>query len=218
MEITDATLERAKRDEEELAAALKELEHLRHLEKYYQDTTHAVVYLRREFKETYRSFIDKRHLFTARIAKLQEDTLMALVTCKDMERWYEKSQQAVEIIEYISMVKKGRDAEEHDIQVLIERSIDCIKKSIEYWEKMAWEPHREIQGKWAKCEKSWVKISKAMKDIKLPEFGMLDDFIDLCDIVKSHTEQDSSWAKELEKVVDVMLGQVRQFMEHPIKY
>lgn len=39
MAITDATLDRAKRDEEELAAALKELEHLRHLAKYYQDTT-----------------------------------------------------------------------------------------------------------------------------------------------------------------------------------
>jgi hypothetical protein len=35
MEIIDATLDRVKRDEEELAAVLKELEHLRHLEKYY---------------------------------------------------------------------------------------------------------------------------------------------------------------------------------------
>jgi hypothetical protein len=35
MEITDATLDRAKRDEEELVDALKELEHLCHLEKYY---------------------------------------------------------------------------------------------------------------------------------------------------------------------------------------
>jgi hypothetical protein len=35
MEITDATLDREKRDEEDLAAALKELEHLCHLEKYY---------------------------------------------------------------------------------------------------------------------------------------------------------------------------------------
>jgi hypothetical protein len=39
MAITDATLDREKRDEEDLVAALKELEHLRHLEKYYQDTT-----------------------------------------------------------------------------------------------------------------------------------------------------------------------------------
>jgi hypothetical protein len=39
MEITDSTLDRARRDEEELAVSLKELEHLRHLEKYYQDTT-----------------------------------------------------------------------------------------------------------------------------------------------------------------------------------
>jgi len=39
MAITYATLERAERNEEELVIALKELEHLRHLEKYYQDTT-----------------------------------------------------------------------------------------------------------------------------------------------------------------------------------
>jgi hypothetical protein len=47
MEITDATLDRAKRDEEELATSLKELEHLNHLMKYYQDTTNVAVFLRR---------------------------------------------------------------------------------------------------------------------------------------------------------------------------
>jgi hypothetical protein len=35
MAITNSTLEKDKRDEEELVAALKELEHLCHLEKYY---------------------------------------------------------------------------------------------------------------------------------------------------------------------------------------
>jgi hypothetical protein len=39
MEIIDATLDRERKDEEELATTLKELEHLRHLEKYYQDST-----------------------------------------------------------------------------------------------------------------------------------------------------------------------------------
>jgi hypothetical protein len=38
MDIRNVTLDRARRDEKELAAALKELEHLRHLEKYYQDS------------------------------------------------------------------------------------------------------------------------------------------------------------------------------------
>jgi hypothetical protein len=38
MAITDATLDTARRDEKELAAALKELEHLHHLEKYDQDS------------------------------------------------------------------------------------------------------------------------------------------------------------------------------------
>jgi hypothetical protein len=54
------------------------------------------VYLRNEFKETYSKFTDERHLFTVRIVELQEDTLMAFATCKDMEWWYEKVQQAVE--------------------------------------------------------------------------------------------------------------------------
>jgi hypothetical protein len=209
MEITDATLDREKRDEEELAAALKELEHLCHLVKYYQDTTQVVVFLRSEFQEAYNKFTDERHLFTARIVELQEDTLMALATCKDMERWYEKAHQAMERIDYISAVQQGRDAEEHDIQVLRERNIDRIRKSTEYWVKMAQEPHREIQEKWAECEKSWTKINRAMRDIDLPEFGTPDDFVDLRDIVKSHAEQDSSWAAEIEKVADMVPGQVQ---------
>jgi hypothetical protein len=61
---------------------------------------------------------------------------------------------------------------------------------------MAQEPHREIQEKWAECEKIWTKINRAMRDIDLPEFGTPDDFVDLRDIVKSHAEQDSSWARK----------------------
>jgi hypothetical protein len=57
---------------------------------------------------------------------------MSLVMCKDMEWWYEKVQQAMERIEYISAVQKGRDAEEHNIWVLRESSIDHIKKLAEY--------------------------------------------------------------------------------------
>jgi hypothetical protein len=70
MEITDATLDREKRDEEELVATLKELEHLCHLEKYYQDTTKVVVFLRRKFKEAYKKFTGERHLFTTRIVEM----------------------------------------------------------------------------------------------------------------------------------------------------
>jgi hypothetical protein len=82
---------------------------------------------------------------------------------------------------------------------------------------MSQEPHREIQEKWAKCEKHWIKINRVMKDIGLLEFGTPDDFVDLRDIVESHTKKDSSWAERLAKVTDTAPGQVRQFMEHPIK-
>jgi hypothetical protein len=37
MAIMDATLDRERRDEKDLSTTLKELEHLFHLEKYYQD-------------------------------------------------------------------------------------------------------------------------------------------------------------------------------------
>jgi len=56
-----------------------------------------------------------------------------------------------------------------------------------------------------------------MKDIELPEFGMPNNFVDLQDIIKSHTEQDSSRAEELVKVTDTTSSQVQQFMDHPIR-
>jgi hypothetical protein len=134
-----------------------------------------------------------------------------------MERWYEKVQQSMERIDYISAVKKGQDIEENGIRVLRESNIDRIRKSVNYWLKMSQEPHQEIQEKWAKCEKTWIKINQVMKDIELPDFGTPNDFVDLHDIVKSYVKQDSSWVEEITKVTDMMLGQVRQFMEHLIK-
>jgi hypothetical protein len=107
MAITDATLDRASKDEEELAAALKELEHLRHLEKLYKDSTQAMVFLRSEFQDAYDKFTNERHLFTVGIADFQEETLMALETCKDVEIWYEKAHQVVERIDYINTVQKA---------------------------------------------------------------------------------------------------------------
>jgi hypothetical protein len=48
MAITDATLDQVKQDEKELVIALKELDHLCHLEKYYQDSTQATIFLKSE--------------------------------------------------------------------------------------------------------------------------------------------------------------------------
>jgi hypothetical protein len=123
MAITDAMLDRERRDEKELVIALKELEHLCHLEKYYQDSMQATVFLRSEFHEAYTKFTSKRHLFITGIFDFQEDTLMELETCKDIERWYEKDHQVVERIDYISTIQKGRDVEEYDIQFLRDRII-----------------------------------------------------------------------------------------------
>jgi hypothetical protein len=50
MAINDATLDRAKRDEKELKATKKELDHLHHLAKYYQDSTQEIIFLRSEYR------------------------------------------------------------------------------------------------------------------------------------------------------------------------
>jgi hypothetical protein len=82
---------------------------------------------------------------------------------------------------------------------------------------MSQDPCREIQKQCFRCEKHWGKINRAMKDIGLPDFGTPDNFIDLCDIVKSHAKKDSWWVEELVKMTDVVPGQVQRFMEHPIR-
>jgi hypothetical protein len=68
MVITDATLDRGRRDEKALATTLKELENLLHLVKYYQDSTQATIFLRSEFQEANTKFTSERHLFTTNIA------------------------------------------------------------------------------------------------------------------------------------------------------
>jgi hypothetical protein len=52
-------------------------------------------------------------------------------------------------------------------------------------------------------------MNRTMRDIDLPEFVTLDEFVNLHYIVKSHAKQDSSWAAEIEKVVDLVPGQVQ---------
>jgi hypothetical protein len=95
MAIKNATLDRARKDEDEMATMLKELEHLQHLDKYYQDSTHTTMFLRSEFHDAYNKFTNERHLFTAGIDDFQKETLIVLKTCKDIERWHEKAHQVV---------------------------------------------------------------------------------------------------------------------------
>jgi hypothetical protein len=56
--------------------------------------------------------------------------------------------------------------------------------------------------KWVKYERNRVKINKAMKDIGPPKFGMHDNFIELHDIAKLHTEKYSSWVEGITKMID----------------
>jgi DNA repair ATPase RecN len=107
MAITDVMPDREKMDEKELATTKKDLDHLCHLAKYYQDSTQAVVFLRTEFKETYAQFTNEINLFTTCIAYFQDNTLMGMETCKYVQRWYEKAHHALEWIDYTSAVQKG---------------------------------------------------------------------------------------------------------------
>ena len=88
--LLDATLDRSRRYGKELATTLKDLEHFFHLVKYYKGATQTIVYLKGEFVGVYNEFKKERHLLTKNIVEFQEDTLMALTTCKEVERWYER--------------------------------------------------------------------------------------------------------------------------------
>jgi hypothetical protein len=177
--LSDVAQDRAIRDEKELANTLKECEHLRHLVKYYKGDTQAIVYLKGEFNGVYNDFRKERHLLTENIVEFQEDTLMALATCKEMERWHEKAQQAVERLEYIEVVQRSQKEENHGIQLVGKSSLDLMNKSVEYWAKMTRDPHQEIQEQWDKCHKHWGKINKVMKYDDLPEFDTSDEFTNL---------------------------------------
>jgi hypothetical protein len=74
-----------------------------------------------------------------------------------------------------------------------------------------------MQERWGKCEKSWEKINWEMRNTDLPKFGKQEDFIDLHDIVKEHEEQDLAWEAEISQISNMILGQVKKFMEPPIK-
>jgi hypothetical protein len=70
--------------------------------------------------------------------------------------------------------------------VLRDNNIDEIRKAVEYWVKMAQEPQREIQEKWADSEKNLENINQEMKEISLPKFGSPKDFVYMHDIVNQH--------------------------------
>jgi len=76
---------------------------------------------------------------------------MELTTCKEMERWNEKSQQVVERLEYIEAVQQGQEKEIYGIRMVRKSSLDRMKRSVKYWVNMSRDPHREIQEQWAKC-------------------------------------------------------------------
>jgi hypothetical protein len=66
---------------------------------------------------------------------------MALMTCKEMEKWHEKAQQAVERLEYIEAVQQGREKENHGIRLVGKISFNHMK-SVEYWAKMTLDSHQ----------------------------------------------------------------------------
>jgi hypothetical protein len=53
------------------------------------------------------------------------------------------------------------------------------------------------------CSAYFIYLVSCM-DIRLPDFGTPDNFVDLCDIVESHSKQDSLWDKELVKMTNLL--------------
>jgi hypothetical protein len=100
---------------------------------------------------------------------------------------------------------------------MMDRSISLIWKATKYWVSMAHEPQLKIHKRWDECERSWENINREMKDIGLLEFGSLEFFVDLHDIVKRHAKHDSMWEGKIMQVVIMTLGHVQNFMEHMIK-
>jgi hypothetical protein len=99
----------------------------------------------------------------------------------------------------------------------MDNNIARIRKAIEYWVSMVQEPQQKMQKRWEECEKSWEKINQEMRNTDLPEFGPPEYFTDLHDIVKRHAEQDQVYEVEISQVSSMIPGQVKKFMEPPIK-
>jgi hypothetical protein len=66
----------------------------------------------------------------------------------------------------------------------MDKNIARIKKALEHWLRMVQEPQWKMQERWGECEKKWDKVNQEMKRIYLLEFGPLEYFVDLHDIVK----------------------------------
>jgi hypothetical protein len=70
-----------------------------------------------------------------------------------------------------------------------------------------------MQERWEEWEKIWEKINQEMRNIKLLEFGPLEDFTYLHDIVKRHIEKDQVYKMKISQVSRMILGQLNKFME-----
>jgi hypothetical protein len=57
-----------------------------------------------------------------------------------------------------------------------------------------------MQDRWEYFLKNWGKINKKMKDIGFLEFGMLNDFVNLNDVVKQCMESDEKFEVNISEV------------------
>jgi hypothetical protein len=112
----------------------------------------------------------------AQVVNYQEETLLGMVSHKDMLRWSEREHKALAQIEYIKEIQKGRGEEEHGIRVLTDDNIEIIQRVVEYWTQEVVEPQQNMQEMWEECLKNWEKINEKMRDIQFPEFGSPENF------------------------------------------
>jgi hypothetical protein len=60
----------------------------------------------------------------------------------------------------------------------------------EYWVNLSIKPKIRMEEQWSTCLKSWEKINKAMIDLQLPNFGSLEDFLGLEEVMSKFQESD----------------------------
>jgi hypothetical protein len=80
---------------------------LRHIIEYYKGATQTTKYLKSDFLRVYNEHKKERTLLIENIIEFQEDTLMALATCKEMEQWHKRARQVMERIKYIEAIPTG---------------------------------------------------------------------------------------------------------------
>jgi len=101
VEISYATIQKAKDDESETEKMRKELYFLRNLVSYCKGSFDVITKFIEDIHEEYSRHAQLRMSFTAKIIELKEETLQLLLVHKEIMKWHERWAKMKEKIGYI---------------------------------------------------------------------------------------------------------------------